>query len=94
MDKPEGWLRLRIGGVVSLKCTDFQAKLDQLEFAETDVIIDLTEVRAMESAAIGALMRIRTKREKRGYRCWFEARLPGLRRILHASNAQFAGGVA
>jgi anti-anti-sigma regulatory factor len=95
MEKPEGrWLRLCIGGVVSLKCRDFQAKLEQLEHAEIDVVIDLNEVQAMDSAAIGALMRIRTKREKRGYRCWFEAQLPGLRRILHSSNAQFASGVA
>jgi len=95
MDKPQGrWLRLSIGGVVSLTNREFQAKLSQLEDATTDVIIDLNDVEAMDSAAIGALMRLRTKREKRGYRIWFEAQLPGLRRILHAANAKFASNAA
>lgn len=83
-------LRLSIGGVVSLTSGEFQKKLTMLEEATTDVIIDLNDVQAMDSAAIGALMRIRTKREKRGYRCWFEAQLPGLRRILHAAQVDFA----
>lgn len=95
MDKTQGrWLRLTIGGVVSLASGEFQKKLTLLEEATTDVIIDLNGVQAMESAAIGALMRIRTKREKRGYRCWFEAQLPGLRRILHAAKAELISNVA
>ena len=81
-------LRLSIGGVVSLTSAAFQAKLAELEEATDDIIIDLSGVQAMDSAAIGALMRIRTRRERRGLGCWFEARLPGLRRILHAANAR------
>jgi len=84
-----GWLRLKIGGVVSLRCPEFKEKLARLDETDADVLIDLNAVQAMESAAIGALMRLRTKREQKGRRCWFTAELPGLKRILNAANAQF-----
>ncbi len=95
MKRPEdSWLRLRIVGVVSMASREFQQHLALLEETETDVIIDLTDVKAIDSAAIGALMRVRTKREKLGLRCWFDAQLPGLKRILHSANAKFASNVA
>ncbi len=87
-------MRLRISGVISLASREFRQHLTLLEETQTDVIIDLTEVLAMDSAAIGALMRIRTDREKRGLRCRFDAQLPGLKRILHSANAQFVTNVA
>ena len=87
---PQGWLYVNIGGVVSLRCSAFRQQLERLAEAEEDVLIDLTSVEAIESAAVGALMRVRTKREQSGRRCWFAAQLPGLRRILHTANATFA----
>jgi len=92
----KGWRRLRIAGVVTLRCNDFKSQLERLEQSEDNVLIDLTGVEAMESAAIGALMHVRTQRERRGKRCRFDARLPGLRRILQWANAELtsSGGVA